>query len=98
MARYVVDVMPKREILDPQGKAVLGALPRLGFKGVTDVRQGKRFEIELDGEVDDARLADVRRMAETLLANPVIEDFAVSAEGASVESVGSTDHESEARA
>ena len=80
MARYVVDVMPKREILDPQGKAVLGALPRLGFEGVTDVRQGKRFEVEVDGEADDDRLADVRRMAETLLANPVIEDFAVTAD------------------
>ena len=52
MARVVVDVMPKPEILDPQGKAVLGALPRLGFAGVTDVRQGKRFELEVDGEVD----------------------------------------------
>ena len=46
MARVVVDVMPKPEILDPQGKAVHGALPRLGFDGVTDVRQGKRFELE----------------------------------------------------
>ena len=80
MARYVVDVMPKREILDPQGKAVLGALPRLGFEGVVDVRQGKRFEIEVDGEADEARLSDVRRMAETLLANPVIEDFVVTVE------------------
>jgi len=78
VARYVVDVMPKREILDPQGKAVLGALPRLGFEGVHDVRQGKRFEIELEGEADEARLEDVRRMAETLLANPVIEDFVVT--------------------
>ena len=52
MARVVVDVMPKPEILDPQGKAVLGALPRLGFHGVTDVRQGKRFELEFEGEVD----------------------------------------------
>ena len=77
MARYVVDVMPKREILDPQGKAVLGALPRLGFEGVTDVRQGKRFEVEIDGDVTDDRLAEVRRMAETLLANPVIEYFTV---------------------
>ena len=77
MARYVVDVMPKREILDPQGKAVLGALPRLGFDGVSDVRQGKRFEIELEGDADDHRLEEVRRMAETLLANPVIEDFTV---------------------
>jgi phosphoribosylformylglycinamidine synthase len=78
VARYVVDVMPKREILDPQGKAVLGALPRLGFAGVSEVRQGKRFEIELDGEADEQHLADVRRMAETLLANPVIEDFTVT--------------------
>ena len=78
MARYVVDVMPKREILDPQGKAVLGALPRLGFEGVIDVRQGKRFEVEVDGDADDERLAEVRRMAETLLANPVIEDFVVT--------------------
>jgi phosphoribosylformylglycinamidine synthase subunit PurS len=98
VARYVVDVMPKREILDPQGKAVLGALPRLGFEGVTSVRQGKRFEIEVDGEADDARLADVRRMAETLLANPVIEDFTVSARGASVEPVDTSSHEPEARA
>jgi len=78
VTRYVVDVMPKREILDPQGKAVLGALPRLGFEGVTDVRQGKRFELDLDGEPDEERLAEVRRMAETLLANPVIEDFTVT--------------------
>jgi phosphoribosylformylglycinamidine synthase subunit PurS len=77
VARYVVDVMPKREILDPQGKAVLGALPRLGFEGVTDVRQGKRFEVELDGDATDDRLAEVHRMAETLLANPVIEYFTV---------------------
>jgi phosphoribosylformylglycinamidine synthase subunit PurS len=78
VARYVVDVMPKREILDPQGKAVLGALPRLGFEGVADVRQGKRFEVEVDGEPDDEQLAEVRRMAETLLANPVIEDYTVT--------------------
>jgi phosphoribosylformylglycinamidine synthase len=78
VARYVVDVMPKPEILDPQGKAVLGALPRLGFDGVVDVRQGKRFEVEVAGEASDEALADVRKMAETLLSNPVIEDFAVT--------------------
>jgi phosphoribosylformylglycinamidine synthase len=78
VARYVVDVMPKREILDPQGKAVLGALPRLGFDGVVDVRQGKRFEVEVEGVASDATLAEVRQMAETLLSNPVIEDFEVS--------------------
>ncbi|MBC9732744.1 phosphoribosylformylglycinamidine synthase subunit PurS [Nocardioides marmotae] len=80
MPRVVVDVMPKPEILDPQGKAVLGALPRLGFAGVSDVRQGKRFELEVEGEVTEAVLADVHRMAETLLSNPVIESFAVRVE------------------
>ena len=80
MARVVVDVMPKPEILDPQGKAVLGALPRLGFQGVTDVRQGKRFELEIDGEVTDAVLAEVEKMAETLLSNPVIENYTVRVE------------------
>ncbi len=74
MPRVVVDVMPKPEILDPQGKAVLGALPRLGFSGVTDVRQGKRFELEVDGEVTPEVLEQARRAAETLLSNPVIED------------------------
>ncbi|GAB3793346.1 phosphoribosylformylglycinamidine synthase subunit PurS [Nocardioides ungokensis] len=88
MPRVVVDVMPKPEILDPQGKAVLGALPRLGFSGVTDVRQGKRFELEFDGELTDEVLAEVRQMAETLLSNPVIEDFTVSVETvAAVEAV-----------
>jgi phosphoribosylformylglycinamidine synthase subunit PurS len=80
VARVVVDVMPKPEILDPQGKAVLGALPRLGFQGVTDVRQGKRFELEIDGELTDDVFAQVREMAATLLSNPVIEDFTVSIE------------------
>ena len=77
MARVVVDVMPKPEILDPQGKAVQGALPRLGFGGVVDVRQGKRFELELDGEATEAVLAEVHQMAQTLLSNPVIEDYDV---------------------
>ena len=76
MPRVVVEVMPKPEILDPQGKAVHGALPRLGFDGILDVRQGKRFELEV-AETDDATLAEVREIAETLLSNPVIEDFAV---------------------
>lgn len=74
MARVVVDVMPKPEILDPQGQAVANALPRLGFTGVTEVRQGKRFELEVDDSVDDATLA---RIADGLLANPVIEQWTV---------------------
>ena len=82
MDRVVVDVMPKPEILDPQGKAVLGALPRLGFQGVIDVRQGKRFELEVQGEVTEERLAQIRGAAETLLSNPVIEDFTVRVEEA----------------
>jgi phosphoribosylformylglycinamidine synthase len=76
--RFVVDVMLKPEILDPQGKAVLGALPRLGFAGVTDVRQGKRFELEMEGEPSEELLEQARRMAELLLSNPVIEDYSVA--------------------
>jgi phosphoribosylformylglycinamidine synthase PurS subunit len=79
MARVVVDVMPKPEILDPQGKAVTGALERLGFSGLS-VRQGKRFEIEAEGQLSTERLADIRRAAETLLANTVIESFDVRVE------------------
>jgi phosphoribosylformylglycinamidine synthase PurS subunit len=74
MPRVVVDVMLKPEILDPQGQAVAGALPRLGFTGISSVRQGKRFELEIDGEVTDEVLARVREAAGTLLSNPVIED------------------------
>ncbi len=81
MARVVVDVMLKPEILDPQGQAIARALPRLGFSGVAEVRQGKRFEVEIDGPADDAALADIRKMAETLLANTVIEDYSVRVEG-----------------
>ena len=80
MARVVVDVMLKPEILDPQGQAVAQALPRLGFDGVTEVRQGKRFELEIDGEVTEERLAQLRNAAETLLSNPVIEDYTVRVE------------------
>jgi phosphoribosylformylglycinamidine synthase PurS subunit len=79
MARVVVDVMPKPEILDPQGKAVTGALGRLGFRGIS-VRQGKRFELEVDGDLTEERLADIHHAAETLLANTVIETFEVHAE------------------
>ncbi len=72
--------MPKPEILDPQGKAVLGALPRLGFTGVTEVRQGKRFELEV-AEVNDAVLAEIEKLADTFLANTVIENYTVRVEG-----------------
>ena len=78
MARVVVDVMLKPEILDPQGQAIVGALGRMGYAGVASVRQGKHFEIELEGEPDDHALARVTELAATLLSNPVIEDFVVS--------------------
>ena len=74
MGSIVVDVMLKPEILDPQGQAVGGALPRLGFEGFTDVRQGKRFVLTVDGDVTDEHLAAAREAAEKLLSNPVIED------------------------
>jgi phosphoribosylformylglycinamidine synthase PurS subunit len=77
VARVVVTVMPKAEILDPQGQAIVGALGRLGHAGVADVRQGKRFELEVDDTVTDDELAEI---AESLLANTVIEDWSVTRE------------------
>ena len=77
MAKIVVDVMLKPEILDPQGKAVAAALPRLGFDFAKDVRQGKRFEIEVDAEVS---IEEINKAAEMLLSNPVIENYTVRVE------------------
>ncbi|MCR2801986.1 phosphoribosylformylglycinamidine synthase subunit PurS [Microbacterium sp. zg-Y818] len=74
MPTIVVDVMPKAELLDPQGKAVAGALTRLGVTGFGDVRIGKRFELTVEGEVTDETLAAVRRIADEVLSNSVIED------------------------
>ncbi|WP_182353204.1 phosphoribosylformylglycinamidine synthase subunit PurS [Flaviflexus huanghaiensis] len=74
MGRIIVEVMPKPEILDPQGKAIAGALPHQGFTEFTDVRQGKRFELTVDGEVTEEALAAATRAAENVLSNPVIED------------------------
>ncbi|MGH3664072.1 MAG: phosphoribosylformylglycinamidine synthase subunit PurS [Micromonosporaceae bacterium] len=77
MPRVIVDVMLKPEILDPQGEAVINALPRVGVESVTSVRIGKRVEIEFDGDPD---LEAARLIADKLLANPVIEDFTVRLE------------------
>ena len=74
MARVVVDVVLKPEILDPQGQAIVGALGRLGIDGVHDVRQGKHFELDVDDSVDDDTIS---RLADTLLANPVIENVSI---------------------
>jgi len=83
VARVVVDVMLKPEILDPQGQAVANALPRLGVSGVTSVRIGKRVEIEFapDSDPDGEQAARrAREIADRLLANPVIEDYTVRVE------------------
>lgn len=80
MARVVVDVMLKPEILDPQGQAVAGALPRFGVSGVSSVRVGKRIEIEFTGEPD---LEQAKFIADRLLANPVIEEFTVRVDDSS---------------
>lgn len=74
MGTVVVDVMLKSEILDPQGQAVAGALPRLGFDQFTSVRQGKHFVLTVEGDVTEEHLDAARRAAETLLSNPVMED------------------------
>ncbi len=80
MARVIVDVMLKPEILDPQGRAVQGALGRLGLTGVTDVRQGKQFVIQVDGDLTGDRLALMHKLAEELLSNPVIENYSLTVE------------------
>ena len=77
MARVVVDVMLKPEILDPQGRAVQGALGRLGLSGVTDVRQGKQFIIDIEGTLEGDRYDLMHTLAEELLSNPVIENYSM---------------------
>jgi len=81
VARVVVDVTLKQEILDPQGQAVQAALGRLGLAGVASVRQGKQFVIELEGDLDDQRRATLDELAGSLLSNPVIEDYTLTVEG-----------------
>ncbi|MGO8725420.1 MAG: phosphoribosylformylglycinamidine synthase subunit PurS [Streptosporangiaceae bacterium] len=80
MARMIVEVMLKPEIHDPQGEAIASACHRLGFGQVLGVRQGKRFEVELDGPVDEAAVRAITNLARDLLSNPVIEDFTLHAE------------------
>ena len=74
MPTIVVDVMPKAELLDPQGKAVSGALTRLGVSDFTSVRIGKRFELTVEGEITDAVLEQAQKLAEEMLSNSVIEN------------------------
>jgi len=77
VTRVVVTVMPRAGVLDPQGQAVGGALARMGYGGVRDVRVGRRIELELEGEDPEGQ---ARRMADDLLANALIEDYRVEVE------------------
>ena len=74
MPLVVIEVMPKAEILDPQGKAITGSLARSGYEGISEVRMGKRFEPTVEGELNEARMEQIREIAEETLANSVIED------------------------
>lgn len=85
MPIIIVEVMPKAELLDPQGKAVSGALHRLGKDHISGVRIGKRFEVTVDGPVTDAVLAEVRTLAEEMFSNSVIEDVLYVGEPHAVE-------------
>lgn len=76
MPTIVVDVMPKPEVLDPQGKAIDARLPELGYREFSQVRQGKRFELTIEGEVTAEVLARAKELAAELLANPSTEYIA----------------------
>ena len=85
MPTIVVEVMPKAELLDPQGKAVAASLTRLGKTQFSGVRIGKRFEVTVDGAVDDALLDEVRELAVDMFSNSVIEDVVeITVDGAPV--------------
>ena len=80
MKAYVY-VSLKKSVLDPQGKTIQGALKKMGYKGLEEVRQGKYFEVTLDGGLTRAEAeAEVGRMAQEFLTNPVIEEFRFSLE------------------
>lgn len=74
MAKIVVEVMPKAELLDPQGKAIAHALARGGNTTFSDVRVGKRFELQVAGEITPETLTQAQQLAENMLSNSVIED------------------------
>ena len=79
VALLIVEVMLKPEIHDPQGEAIASACRRLGFGQVLGVRQGKRFEVELEGPADQGAVTAVTELARDLLSNPVIEEFTLHA-------------------
>ncbi len=80
MKAYVY-VSLKKTVLDPQGKTIHGALKKMGYKGIDDVRQGKYFEIALDGISQEEATAEIERIAREVLTNPVIEEYRYTLEG-----------------
>ena len=81
MKAYVY-VSLKKGVLDPQGKTIHGALKKMGYRGVNDLRQGKYFEIALEDGIDrDAAQAEIERIAREVLTNPVIEEYRFTLEG-----------------
>ena len=82
IVKAYVYVSLKKSVLDPQGKTIQGALNKMGYKGLEDLRQGKYFEITLDGDLTkEAATAEVERIAREVLTNPVIEEYRFSLEG-----------------
>lgn len=79
MKAYVY-VSLKKSVLDPQGKTIHGALRKMGYQGIADIRQGKYFEITLDANDEDSAKQEIERMAREVLTNPVIEEFHYSLE------------------
>lgn len=77
MSQVFVNVHLKQKILDPQGRAILSALQRIGIENVSEVRQGKQFKLNLSGDITNEKLEEIKQLAETLLSNPVIEDFSI---------------------
>lgn len=77
MPKVFVNVHLKPEILDPQGRAIQGALGRFGINTVSNVRQGKQFVLTFDKTLTDDQLTEINKVAETLLSNPVIEDYSI---------------------
>jgi phosphoribosylformylglycinamidine synthase subunit PurS len=92
VARIIVEVMLKPEIHDPQGEAIAGACRRLGFGQVTGVRQGKRFEVEIDGPADEDAVTALTQLARDLLSNPVIEEFTVHVHAGEVSAPSTGNH------
>jgi phosphoribosylformylglycinamidine synthase len=74
VAIVVIEVMPKKELLDPAGKAVANAIRRQGVELFSEVRIGKRFELRVEGEATEAHLDQAKELAQNLLSNGVIED------------------------